>query len=89
MTGFDKKVLHLSNEGGSVVDLPRSRSTFLATASWKRYGSFHCGSANELLYIMNSRSGFSAHWARIVRSEERLVSPPPTSLILKGNYRIG
>ncbi|MCY3781672.1 MAG: hypothetical protein OXG78_15260 [Chloroflexi bacterium] len=71
MTGFDKKALHLSNDGGSVITF-RVEVDFLGNGKWNRYASFNVGPKSYLHHEFPS--GFSAHWVRIVAEEEGVAT---------------
>ncbi len=66
MTGFDKKVLHLSNDGDEVITV-RIEVDFLGNGTWKRYDAFAIVPGGYRHHEFPS--GFSAHWARIVAEE--------------------
>ena len=62
MTGFDKKVLHLCNDGPSAVSFDLEVD-FLGNGKWKHYDRFHVDAEGYRHYEFPS--GYSAHWARI------------------------
>ena len=62
MTGFDKKVLHLSSDSESVVEFV-VEIDFLGNGKWKRYGSFEVASNGYAHHEFPS--GYSAHWVRV------------------------
>ena len=66
MTGFDKKVLHLSNDGDDVMAI-RLEIDFLGNGKWKRYDAFTLIPGGYIHHEFPS--GFSAHWARLVAEE--------------------
>ena len=70
MTGFDQKVLHLSNESANSADFTLEVD-FLGNGSWKQYGNFTVGAKGYLHHAFPP--GYSAHWARI-RSERECVA---------------
>ena len=70
MTGFDQKVLHLSNESDSAANFTLEVD-FLGNGSWKSYGSFSVAANSYLHHAFPP--GYSAHWARI-RSEQECVA---------------
>ena len=70
MTGFDQKVLHLSNESDSSAEFALEVD-FLGNGKWKQYGKFSVGAKGYLHHAFPP--GYSAHWARI-RSEQPCVA---------------
>jgi hypothetical protein len=72
MTGFDKKVLHLSHDSSETVDFTLEVD-FLGDGSWVEY---------KVITVLADRGyefnvfpvGFSAHWIRIRVSHESTVS---------------
>lgn len=70
MTGFDQKVLHLSNESDSAVDFTLEVD-FLGNGKWQRYDSFLVEAKGYGHHAFPP--GYSAHWARI-RSERNCVA---------------
>ncbi len=66
MTGFDKKVLHLSNEGPENLTL-MIQVDFLGNGRWKRYDAVTI--APYGYRHIEFPSGFSAHWIRLTAEE--------------------
>ena len=66
MTGFDKKCLHLKNEGKKAANF-RLEVDFLGDGSFDEYQSFAVA-ANQYLHH-EFPTGFSGHWVRLVASE--------------------
>ena len=66
MTGFDKKVLHLAHEGGSGTEIA-VEVDFLGDGTWKTCETLSLGSGEYRYHVFPP--GFSAHWARLVSSE--------------------
>lgn len=65
MTGFDRKCLHLSHDGGEAVSF-RIEVDPLGNQSWKTYGSLQ---VPERGYTHHEfPQGFSAHWVRVTAS---------------------
>jgi len=62
MTGFDKKVLHLSHESPEPVTFT-VEVDFLGNGTWKQYGTFPVPGKGYIHHEFPS--GFSAHWARV------------------------
>ena len=62
MTGFDKKVLHLSNESESAVNFILEVD-FLGNGKWRQYESFIVEA--DGYHHHEFPDGYSAHWARI------------------------
>ena len=62
MTGFDRKVLHLSHEADIPVDFT-IEVDFLGNQSWKLYAVISVGPKGYTHHEFPS--GFSAHWVRI------------------------
>lgn len=60
MTGFDKKMLHLSTDKAVNVDI---EIDFMGTGQWKRYGRVSTGAEGYARHIFPD--GFSAHWVRL------------------------
>ncbi len=67
MTGFDKKVLHLTHDSeGTVVFTVEV--DFLGNGTWKPYGAFEV--ARQGYVHHEFPSGFSAHWARVTADRD-------------------
>ncbi len=62
MTGFDKKVLHLCNEGAAPVTFCLEVD-FLGNGKWQRYATFTLAAGEY--HHHEFPSGYSAHWARL------------------------
>jgi len=62
MTGFDKKVLHLHQEGAASADFT-VEVDFLGHGFWQRYTTLHLASGEYTYHTFPT--GFSAHWVRI------------------------
>ncbi|MBX3177019.1 MAG: hypothetical protein KF886_06655 [Candidatus Hydrogenedentes bacterium] len=62
MTGFDKKVLHLSHDSREPVDF-RIEVDFLGNGTWKWYDTFEVPAEGYQHHVFPD--GYSAHWARI------------------------
>lgn len=62
MTGFDKKVLHLSNESNYGVTFT-VEIDFLGNGNWKTFGRYTVPSNDYRYHIFPD--GFSAHWVRL------------------------
>lgn len=62
MTGFDKKVLHVCQEGAAVADFT-VEVDFLGYGSWQKYTSIRIASGEYKYHVFPS--GFSAHWVRL------------------------
>lgn len=62
MTGFDKKVLHLCNEGAAPVTFCLEVD-FLGNGKWQRYATFTLAAGEYHHHEFSS--GYSAHWARL------------------------
>lgn len=65
MTGFDKKVLHISHDGNKPVDF-QVEIDFLGTQDWVPYTTISTGRGGYGFHIFPD--GFSAHWVRITAS---------------------
>jgi len=63
MTGFDKKVLHLSHEADQSVNF-RVEVDFLGIQKWKTYETFRVPAHGYVHHEFPQ--GFSAHWVRVV-----------------------
>ncbi|MBZ0297775.1 MAG: hypothetical protein K8L99_34790, partial [Anaerolineae bacterium] len=63
MTGFDKKVLHLTHEADDAVAF-RIEVDFLGNGSWKTYGQLTVPRGGYLHHEFPS--AFSVHWVRLV-----------------------
>ena len=62
MTGFDKKVLHLTQEGAQEARFALEVD-FLGNGSWRRYADVTLRSGDYQYHVFPD--GFSAHWARL------------------------
>ena len=62
MTGFDKKVLHLSHEAGDAVTFT-VEVDFLGTGAWKTYETIDVPAGGYRYHCFPE--GFSAHWVRV------------------------
>lgn len=63
MTGFDKKVLHLSHEDDKDINF-KVEIDFLGTGKWKTYDTF---TVSDNGYVHHEfPDGYSAHWVRVV-----------------------
>lgn len=66
MTGFEGKVLHLSQRGGAPVRVD-IQVDFLGTGTWKHYESLMLPAGGYKHHVFPP--GFSAHWVRLAASE--------------------
>jgi hypothetical protein len=67
MTGFDKKVLHLSHEADTPVDF-KIEVDFLGDGSWKTYATFTVPAHSYVHHEFPD--GFSAHWVRVMVNKD-------------------
>lgn len=67
MTGFDKKVLHLSHDSKSAVKF-KVEVDFLGCANWKTYTTVEVPSEGYVPHVFPE--GFSAHWVRVTPSAD-------------------
>jgi hypothetical protein len=67
MTGYDKKVLHLSNEGEADANFA-VEIDFLGTGAWKRYADLPVGRGGYLHHEF--KAGFGAHWVRLTADRD-------------------
>ncbi len=65
MTGFDKKVIHLSQESAQPVSF-RLEVDFLGCGAWKTYRTMEVPPGGYEAHVFPD--GFSAHWIRVVTS---------------------
>lgn len=65
MTGFDKKVLHLSHDAAKAVEF-RVEVDFLGCGAWKTYASIKVPARGYVPHVFPE--GFSAHWVRVTAS---------------------
>lgn len=65
MTGFDKKVLHLSHDSSKSVSF-RVEVDFLGCGAWKTYENVKVPAKGYTPLVFPD--GFSAHWVRVVAS---------------------
>jgi hypothetical protein len=63
MTGFDRKVLHLSHDPGRAVEFA-VEVDFLGNGTWRRYESVTVPSSGYAHHEFPA--GFSAHWVRVI-----------------------
>ena len=66
MTGFDKKCLHLKNDGQQATSF-RVEVGFLGDGTFDEYQSFNLA-ANHYVHH-KFPAGFSGHWVRLISSE--------------------
>jgi len=66
MTGFDKKVLHLYQEGAAAAYFA-IEVDFLGYGVWRKYETIRVGSGKYKYHVFPP--GFSAHWVRIKSSD--------------------
>ncbi len=71
MTGFDKKVLHLKNEGDNDVQIT-IEIDFLGNETWEQYKTISLKSKSYTHYIFPD--GYSAHWVRLKVDGETVVT---------------
>lgn len=71
MTGFDKKVLHISHTGSAPASF-RIEVDFLGTQEWQPYLTLEAGANGYAHHIFPD--GFSAHWVRLVSESATTVS---------------
>jgi len=71
MTGFDKKVLHLSQKSGGKTTF-RVEIDFLGTQDWQPYAEIAVGSDGYAHHEFPD--GFSAHWVRITADRDTTAS---------------
>jgi hypothetical protein len=62
MTGFDKKVVHLSHDADEIVPF-HLEVDFLGDGSWVTYKTIEVPPRGYQYHVFPS--GFSAHWVRI------------------------
>ncbi len=67
MTGFDNKVLHLTNDSSSAQKV-RVEIDFLGEGSWNAYASLEIEPKGYVHHAF--ADGFSAHWIRLVPEKE-------------------
>ncbi len=67
MTGFDKKVLHLSHDSERPVGFA-VEVDFLGDGTWKTYGTFEVAGSGYLHHEFPD--GFSAHWVRVTADRD-------------------
>ncbi len=71
MTGFDKKVLHISHDRDEAVEF-RVEVDFLGTGAWKTYARLEVQSDGYLHHEFPD--GFSAHWVRVTAGSDTRAS---------------
>ncbi len=71
MTGFDRKVVHLANEGKAPVTFT-VEVDFLGDGSWKKYQDFRVAPAAYTYHAFPD--GFAAHWVRVVTDKDTQAS---------------
>lgn len=62
MLGFDRKVLHLSQEGGAEVNVT-IEVDFLGDGSWHDFGAIAVPASGYVQFVFEP--GFSCHWVRL------------------------
>ena len=67
MTGFEKKVLHLSHDAGHAVRFD-VEVDFLGSGAWKRYQAVEVPATGYVPLVFPD--GFSAHWVRVTASAD-------------------
>jgi hypothetical protein len=67
MTGFDKKVLHITHRAETSVDF-HVEVDFVGTQEWASYGSYEVKPGGYVHHEFPA--GFSAHWVRITPSRD-------------------
>ena len=67
MTGFDKKVLHLSHDEGEAVTFT-VEVDFQGNGAWKRYVAVEVPPKGYVPHVFPE--GFSAHWVRVTASRD-------------------
>jgi len=67
MTGFDKKVLHVFQEGAGSAEFI-VEVDFLGHGTWKKYESIRVASGEYKYHVFPS--GFSVHWVRLRSSQD-------------------
>jgi len=65
MTGFDKKVLHLSHDSAKAVEF-KVEVDFQGNAAWKTYTTVKVPARGYAPHVFPD--GFSAHWVRVTSS---------------------
>jgi len=71
MTGFDKKVLHLSNESNDKVEFA-VEVDFLGNGTWKKYEVFEVPADGYQHHEFPE--GFSAHWVRLTSNKNCIAT---------------
>jgi len=71
MTGFDKKTLHLSNQGGEPVKVT-VEVDFLGDGSWQTYKTIEVGKSGYEFHVFPD--GYSAHWVRLHSDKDSTLS---------------
>lgn len=67
MTGFDKKVLHLSHDAATPVTF-KIEVDYMGNAKWKSYVKIEVPADGYVPHVFPD--GFSAHWARVTASAD-------------------
>jgi len=71
MTGFDKKVLHLFQEGHGEAEIA-IEVDFLGDGSWRKYETVRLGPGEYRHHVFPE--GYSAHWVRLVSNKDCLAT---------------
>jgi hypothetical protein len=67
MTGFDRKVLHVTTDKSAAIQI---EVDFLGTGDWQRYGSIDGSGYRYRVF----EPGFSAHWVRLITGTQCTVT---------------
>jgi hypothetical protein len=67
MTGYDQKVLHLTHEAASTVEVT-VEVDFLGTGAWRRYETLAVPADGYVHHVFPN--GFSAHWVRVTTNTD-------------------
>ena len=71
MTGFDKKVLHVTQDGDASAEIV-VEADFLGNGRWKRYTMLNVAAGGYECHVFPE--GFSAHWVRLIPSKDCLAT---------------
>lgn len=62
MTGYDQKVLHVTHDASTTVQVT-VEVDFLGTGAWRRYERLDVPAGGYVHHVFPT--GFSAHWVRV------------------------
>jgi len=71
MTGFDKKTIHLNNNGENMVEF-KIEIDFLGDGEWNTFKTIKVNAHEYSFYTFPN--GYNAHWVRLIVDKSSIVT---------------